>query len=92
MDILKDVSKIPAICWENQKGEYPIKFDGIPYIWLGSCEYQCHQGKDKNVIIKQKYRLKQQEKLCSDHPEAVQTRKLAQPSKKVRNHSYIYAR
>ena len=80
---LKAPRKIPPICWEHKKGDLQIDFDGIPYIWLGKCDYQCHQGKHKNTSIKQKHHLKQQAKLKSDHAASVQMIKLVQPSKKV---------
>lgn len=61
----------------------PIFFNGIPYVWLGTKKYQCHQGKDKGVSIKADYKKKREEKLRGDHPECVKTRKLAQHTKKL---------
>ena len=43
--------KIPRICWENhgKSDNFPTYFDGVPYIFLGNRDYQCHQGKDGNI-------------------------------------------
>ena len=41
------------------------------------------KGKDRGTSIKEKYRISKREKLCSDHPEHIKTRKLAQHSKKL---------
>ncbi|XP_066917540.1 uncharacterized protein [Clytia hemisphaerica] len=75
-DILrnKNSSKLPSICWE--KGD--VEYDGIPYIQLGACQYQCHQGQDFNIGNKKKHKLKQEQKI-----EFVKTKKLSKPSKKV---------
>ena len=58
MDILNSSNKIPTICWEHTGSKNPIYFDGMPYLWLGGSEYQCHQGKDKNASNKLKHALK----------------------------------
>ena len=76
-------SKLPPVCWEHQKGDLQLTFDGVPYIWLGNCDFQCHQGFDKNIGKKKKHHLNQQKKLKSDHAVNVETRKLTQPTKKV---------
>ena len=81
-DILLSSSKLPFICWENRRGENQIKFV-TPYLLLGSCQFQCHQGDDKNVSKKRKFRETQKEKLKGDHAEPIKTKKLTQPSKKV---------
>ena len=43
--------KIPRICWKNhgKSDNFPTYFDGVPYIFLGNRDYQCHQGKDGNI-------------------------------------------
>ena len=64
-----------------QKGNSQhVPFDGVPYLHLNTRQYNCHQGKDK---IKENYRAKQQDKLCSDHSQYVKTRKWSQPTKKL---------
>ena len=75
----KNSRKLPSICWE--KGD--VKYDGVPYIQLGVCSYQCHQGEDFNIGNKKKHKEKQEQKLNSDQAEFVKTKKLSQPSKKV---------
>ena len=47
---------MPPICWENhgKNDNFPIHFDGVPYIFLGNRDYQCHQGRDRNITKKQK--------------------------------------
>ena len=50
---------------------------------MGSCQFQCHQGGDKNVSKKRKFRETQKEKLTGDHAEPIKIKKLTQPSKKV---------
>ena len=75
----KNSSKLPSICWE--KGD--VKYDGIPYIQLGVCSFQCHQGEDFNIGHKKKHKEKQEQKLKSDHAECFKMKKLSQPSKKV---------
>ena len=52
-------------------------------MFLGSCQFQCHQGSDKNISKKVKFRETQKEKLTGDHAEPIKTKKLTQPSKKV---------
>ena len=59
---------IPNVCWESKKrNSLHIPFDGVPYVHFNTRQYNCHQGKDKNVKITENQRAKQQAKLCSDH-------------------------
>ena len=60
-----------------------IPFDGVPFVLLSTREYQCHQGKDKIVSKKIKFIENQRQKLSSDHPQHIKTRKLSQPTKKL---------
>ena len=83
LDILSSSSILPFICWENWRGENKIKFTGTPYLLLGSCQLQCHQGSDKNISKKVKFRETQKEKLTGDHAEPIETKKRTQPSKNV---------
>ena len=53
--------------------ENQIKFTGTPYLFLGSCQFQYHQGDDKNVSKKRKFRETQKEKLTGDHAEPIKT-------------------
>ncbi|XP_057316143.1 uncharacterized protein LOC130657191 isoform X1 [Hydractinia symbiolongicarpus] len=80
-----EASSSPQICWQltHKEDSLPIHFNGIPYIWLGTKNYQCHQGKDRGISIKKKYKQDREEKLRGDHPECVRTRKLAQHTKKL---------
>ena len=79
------VSKnITNVCWESKNANsLHILFDGVPYLHLNTRQYNCHQGKDKNVKIKENHCAKQQAKLCSDHSQYVKTRKWSQPTKKL---------
>ena len=47
---------MPHICWEKhgKNDKFRIHFDGVPYIFLGNGDYQCHQGRDRNITKKQK--------------------------------------
>lgn len=83
--ILEDSPKLPSICWErNAKNDhFPIEFNGTPYIFLGTREYHCHQGSDKNLSVKQKYVNKKMNLARGDHVQHIKSRKLAQPSKKL---------
>ena len=74
-DYLLKESKLPQVYWENgRKGDLMrIPFDGVPFALLSTREYQCHQGKDKSVSKKMKYRENQHQKLCSDHPQHIKT-------------------
>ena len=83
LEILLSSSKLPFICWENRRSENQIEFTGTPYLFLGSFQFQCHQGSDKNISKKVKFRKTQKEKLTGDHAEPIKTKKLTQPSKKV---------
>ena len=83
LDILLSLSKLLFICSENRRGENQIKFTGTPYLFLGSCQFQCHQVSDKYISKKVKFRETQKEKLTGDHAEPIKTKKLTQPSKKV---------
>ena len=78
--------KIPPICWENhgKNDNFPIYFDGVPYIFLGNRDYQCHQGKDRNITKKRKYKETRKDLARGvDHTQHIKTRKLSQPSKKL---------
>ena len=48
IDLLSSSSKLRFICWEHRGGEKQIKFTGTPYLFLGSCQFQCHQEGDNN--------------------------------------------
>ena len=50
---------------------------------MGSCQFQRHQGGDKNVSKKRKFCETQKEKLMGDHAEPIKTKKVTQPSKNV---------
>ena len=78
--------KMPPICWEKhgKNDKFPIHFDGVPYIFLGNGDYQCHQRRDRNITKKQK--CKETRKVLGrgiDHTQHIKTRKLSQPSKKL---------
>ena len=77
-DILLSSSKLPFICWENRRRENQIKFTGTPYLFLGSCQFQCHQGGHKNVRKKRIFHKTQKERLKGDHAEPIKTKKLTQ--------------
>ena len=77
---------MPPICWEKhgKNDKFPIHFDGLPYIFLGNRDYQCHQGRDRSTTKKQK--CKEIRKVLArgiDHTQHIKTRKLSQPSKKL---------
>lgn len=38
-----------------------VKSNGIPFVMMGRKVYDCHHGKDRNVALKHKNRLKRQE-------------------------------
>ena len=47
---------IPNVCWESKKGNsLPVPVDGVPYLHLNKRQYNYHQGKDKNVKIKENH-------------------------------------
>ena len=79
LDILLSLSKLLFICSENRRGENQIKFTGTSYLFLGGCQFQCHQGGDK-ISKKRKFRETQKEKLTGHHAEPIKTKKLTQPS------------
>ena len=89
MGTLVDIAqreKMPPICWEKhgKNDKFPIHFDGVPYIFLGNGDYQCHQRRDRNITKKQK--CKETRKVLGrgiDHTQHIKTRKLSQPSKKL---------
>ena len=82
LSILLSLSKLLFICSENRRGENQIKFTGTSYLFLGGCQFQCHQGGDK-ISKKSKFRETQKEKLTGDHAKPIKTKNLTQPSKKV---------
>ena len=51
LDVIGSNYEIPKIRWEmNHKCDsFPIKFTGIPYVWLGRQDWQCDQGKEFNI-------------------------------------------
>ena len=53
----------------NRRSENQIKLTSIQYLLLGSCQFQFHQGGDKNVSKKRKFRETQKEKLTGNHVE-----------------------
>ena len=89
VDSLEDIclrEKIPAVSWERhgKNDKFTLHFDGVPYIFLGTREYQCHQGNDKNKCNKDKHRKKKNELVRGiDHTQHIKSRKLAQPTKKL---------
>ena len=77
---------MPPICWENhgKNDNFPIRFDGVSYIFLGNRDYQRHQGRDCNITKKQKYKENRKDLTHRvDHTLHIKTRKLSQPSKKL---------
>ena len=51
--------KFKRLSWSQKStSSVAIKFDGIPFMYLGQVLLGCHQGKDKNTGIKKKYREK----------------------------------
>ena len=61
-----------------------MHFDGVLYIFLGKRGYQCHQGRDRNITKKQKYKGTRKDLVRGvDHTHHMKTRKLSQPSKKL---------
>ena len=77
---MKDISpnsKI-RIQWEDKT----IPFTGFPYINVGSCIYQCHQGKDYNLVKKNKKKAEVDELKRGDHV-FIKSRKHTQPTKKM---------
>ena len=67
-----------------QKGNsLHITFDGLPYRHVNMRQYNSHEGKGKNVKIKENCHGKQQAKLCSDHSQYVKTQKWSQPTKRL---------
>ena len=79
-------NKLPSIAWERcgKDDNLPLSFDGVPYIFLGVIDYQCHQGKDKNLSAKRKFLEKKEIRVRGvDHVQHIKSRKLAQPTKKL---------
>ena len=79
-------NKLPSIAWERcgKDDNLPLSFDGVPYIFLGGIDYQCHQGKDKNLSNKRKFVEKKETRVRGvDHVQHIKSRKLAQPTKKL---------
>ena len=72
------------IRWEMsaKDDKLPLKFSGVPYIWLGKQDYHCHQGRDKHKTGKASYIEKQKREILNEHSH-VKTRKSTQPSKKM---------
>ena len=62
-----------------------VPFDVFPFILLSTREYQCHQGKDKNVTKK----LNREKintlkpKLCSDHPQHIKKEEIVSTNQKT---------
>ena len=89
MGTLVDIAQrenTPPICWENhgKNDDFPIRFDGVLYIFLGNRDYQCHQGRDHNITKKQKYKETRKYLVRGvDDTQHIKTRKLSQPSKKL---------
>ena len=83
LDILSSSSKLAFICWQNRRGENQIKFPGTLYLYLASCQFQCHQDSNKNISKKVKFHETQKEKLTGDHAEPIKSKKLTQPPKKI---------
>ena len=79
-------NKLPSIAWERcgKDDNLPLPFDGVPYVFLGAKDYQCHQGKDKNLLMKKKFSEKKETRVRGvDHVQHIKSRKLAQPTKKL---------
>ena len=68
-----------------------VKTITFPYVltvfltcFFGNRDYQCHQGRDRNITKKQKYKETHKDLVRgADHTQHIKTRKLSQPSKKL---------
>ena len=71
---------MPPICWKNhgRNDNFPIRFDRVPYIFLSKHDYQCRQGRDRNITKKQKYKEARKDLVRGvDHTQYIKTRKLS---------------
>ena len=75
--------EFPKIMWEKKGDLMSLNFDGIPYIFLGKRDYQCHQGSDRGKRVKEKYQKLRDNLMLGDHPQAIKRRKLIQTTKKL---------
>ena len=74
------------ICWETygKNNSFPIHFESVPHIFLDYRDYQWHQGRDRNITKKQKYKVPRKDLVRGvDHTQHNKTRKLSQPSKLI---------
>ena len=68
-----------------------VKTITFPYVltvfltcFFGNRDYQCHQGRDRNITKKQKYKETHKDLVRgAHHTQHIKTRKLSQPSKKL---------
>uniref|UniRef100_A0A7M5V8W2 Uncharacterized protein n=1 Tax=Clytia hemisphaerica TaxID=252671 RepID=A0A7M5V8W2_9CNID len=83
---MKIKKKLPFVRWEmNQRNDkLPLKSTGTPYIWVGTKNYICHQGKDKNIRRKEKLKGQAAANFASkgDHPQCSKVRRNIRPTKK----------
>ncbi|XP_066924314.1 uncharacterized protein [Clytia hemisphaerica] len=83
---MKIKKKLPFVRWEmNQRNDkLPLKFTGTPYIWVGTKNYICHQGQDKNIRRKEKLKGQAAANFASkgDHPQYSKVRRNIRPTKK----------
>ena len=65
-----DSDKDIKLHWHQQqkKDSVPIPFNGVPFILLNKRHYSCHQGKNKDVNVKEKRILKRREEAFKSIP------------------------
>ena len=78
----KSDTKNLKIRWELS-GEYPIEYNGFPFIYMGREIYSCHQGKCRHSKANSENQRKKDNQLLTDHCYNVKSRKLIQNTKKL---------
>ncbi|KAI8501875.1 hypothetical protein Bbelb_202870 [Branchiostoma belcheri] len=58
-----------------------VRFDGMPFQLVGTKTYDCHQGPDRAIRQKERYRAQKDTQALQDHV-FLQRRQMIQPSKK----------
>ncbi|XP_013393643.1 uncharacterized protein LOC106161284 isoform X2 [Lingula anatina] len=65
-----------------KNGDFSIKYDGIPFVFLGKKTFLCQNGRDKGIFMKKRWKEKKEKLMKEDHV-FIKNRFLQQPTKKM---------
>ncbi|XP_013382326.1 uncharacterized protein LOC106153081 [Lingula anatina] len=89
-NMFKDNRQIKLLKWSiTAERGISVPFSGIPFIFLGTKLWTCHQGPDLDAKVKENRKKKKEQQQEKDHS-FIKRRKLKQDSKKVDCPAMVY--